>query len=65
MRLRSSLLTDTASERLPQDVDTLAPRESPPGPAGAAELKAALTRLAPAWVELRSVLNELNGVLGP
>ena len=29
-----------------------------------AEIKAQLVKLAPAWGELRSVLNELNRVLG-
>jgi hypothetical protein len=34
-------------------------------PAERVELVAQLRRLGPAWVELRSVLNELNRVLDP
>jgi hypothetical protein len=30
-----------------------------------AEVEGLLRRLGPAWAELRSILNELNGLMGP
>ena len=51
-------------EPLPQDVIARVLKDLERELREQAEIKATLARLGPAWGELRSVLNELNRVLG-
>ena len=51
-------------EPLPQDVVARVLKDLERELREQAELKATLARLGPAWAELRTVLNDLNRVLG-